>query len=68
MMSRIEAEQIDRDGRILVKDASSRAKGLANTLVVERSYTPDREAMLAALRVALGLPKALPSRQEGWQA
>ena len=36
------------------------AKRLANTLVVERTYTPDRTAMLAALRVVLGLPKAPP--------
>lgn len=27
---------------------------------IERSYTPDREAMLAALRAVLGLPKRLP--------
>lgn len=40
--------------------ANSRRKGLANCLVVERSYTPDREAMLAALRVVLGLPKTPP--------
>jgi len=30
------------------------------TLAIERSYTPDREAMLAALRVVLGLPKTPP--------
>ena len=35
---------------------------LANTLVVERTYAPDRKAMLAALRVVLGLPSAPP----GW--
>jgi hypothetical protein len=29
-------------------------------LRVERKYTPDREAMLAALRVVLGLPKTPP--------
>jgi len=48
-----------------MKDASHRRKGLANSPEVERVYTPDREAMIAALRVALGLPRALPSRQEG---
>lgn len=37
-------------------------EGLANTLAVERNYQPDREAMLAALRVLLGLPKTPP----GW--
>lgn len=37
-----------------------RRKRLAITLAVERRYTPDREAMLAALRVVLGLPKAPP--------
>ena len=35
------------------------------TLAIERTYTPDREAMLAALRVVLRLPKAPPQwRQE----
>ena len=29
---------------------------LAMSLDVEREYAPDREAMLAALRVVLGLP------------
>jgi len=33
---------------------------LDNKLVVERSYTPDRTGMLAALRAVLGLPKAPP--------
>ncbi len=37
---------------------------LANTLVVERTYAPDRKSMLAALRVVLGLPKAPPGRIE----
>ena len=37
-----------------------RRKRLANTLGVERTYTPDRESMLAALRVVLGLPKTPP--------
>ena len=33
---------------------------------VERNYTPDRNAMLAALRVVLGFPKVPPPlRQEG---
>ena len=40
-------------------------EGLANTLAVERNYQPDREAMLAALRVLLGLPKVPPGRIEG---
>jgi len=35
-------------------------RGLAKTLVVERYYASDRNAMLAALRVVLGLPKAPP--------
>lgn len=35
---------------------------LANRLLVERYYQPDRNGMLAALRVILGLPKAPP----GW--
>jgi hypothetical protein len=41
------------------------AKGsrrLARSLDIERLYDPDREAMAAALRVVLGLPKQLPGR------
>ena len=40
--------------------ANSAPKGLAKSLAVERSYTPDRNAMLAALRVVLGRPEAPP--------
>jgi hypothetical protein len=40
------------------------AKRLANTLAAERTYTPDREAMRAALRVVLGLPKRPSFGQE----
>jgi len=35
-------------------------KAVDLALRVERTCQPDREAMLAALRVALGLPKAPP--------
>jgi hypothetical protein len=38
---------------------------LARPLELERVWAPDREAMLAALRVALGLPKQLPDRGQG---
>ncbi len=38
--------------------------GLANNPQVERKYTPDRNAMLATLRVVLGLPKAPPGKIE----
>lgn len=34
--------------------------GLAKPIRIERSYAPDRVATLAALRVVLGLPRALP--------
>jgi hypothetical protein len=37
---------------------------LAKTLVIERTWSPDREAMLAALRVALALPRVLPDPRE----
>lgn len=33
---------------------------LANTLQIERTCTPDQKAMLAALRVVLGIRKPLP--------
>jgi hypothetical protein len=38
---------------------------LARPLELEHLYAPDREAMLAALRVVLGLPKQLPERGQG---
>jgi hypothetical protein len=39
---------------------------LARSLEIEHSWDPDREAMLAALRVALGLPR-VPHRNSGGQ-
>jgi hypothetical protein len=33
---------------------------LANPLPIERSWSPDQAAMVAALRVVLGLPRQLP--------
>lgn len=36
------------------------ANQLANNTRVERTYDPDRQSMLAALRAVLGLPKQLP--------
>jgi hypothetical protein len=38
---------------------------LATPLELERTWTPDRGAMLAALRVVLGLPRQLPDRGRG---
>jgi hypothetical protein len=35
---------------------------LARPLELERVYAPDREAMVAALRVVLDLPRQLPDR------
>lgn len=37
---------------------------LARPIRVECQWATDREAMLAALRVALGLPRALPHQDE----
>jgi hypothetical protein len=37
---------------------------LARPLEMEHVCVPDREAMLAALRVALGLPRVLPNERE----
>ena len=37
---------------------------LARPLDIERTWSSDREAMLAALRVALGLPRVLPNDRE----
>ncbi len=33
---------------------------LANSILVERTWSPDRKAILAALRIALGLPTPQP--------
>jgi len=38
---------------------------LDNSLHIERHYDPDKPAMLAALRVVLGLPKQLPDMGMG---
>lgn len=38
---------------------------LARPLEIERTWTADREAQLAALRVAIGLPRVLPSPAGG---
>jgi hypothetical protein len=39
--------------------------GLAIPPRIERSWTPDQTAMVAALRVVLGLPRQLPDRGLG---
>ncbi len=41
----------------------SRAAGVASGLRVERLYVPDRDAMVAALRAVLGLPRPLPTER-----
>jgi len=38
------------------------ARRLARPLEQERVWAPDRDAMVAALRVVLGLPRQLPDR------
>ncbi len=40
--------------------ATGSAPRLARSLAVERYFVTDREAMAAALRVVLGLPRILP--------
>ena len=48
-------------GDEIYDDSQADKRGrLANPIRVERNYRPDRKAMLAALRVVLGLPKPLP--------
>jgi len=46
------------------KAQASSGRRLASTLPAERTWNPDREAMLAALRVVLGLPR-VPARLGG---
>jgi hypothetical protein len=41
------------------------ARRLAIVPSLERAYDPDREAMIAALRVALGLPTRTKNQSEG---
>ena len=41
------------------------ASRLAISVEVERSYDPDREAMVAALRLVLGLPTLTKNWSEG---
>jgi hypothetical protein len=53
----------DPDRPAEAQDRGSR-KRLAKRLDIERTWSPDREAMLAALRVALGLPRVLPYPRE----
>ena len=38
---------------------------VAKPLEIERTWTTDREAMLAALRVVIGLPRVLPDPRSG---
>ncbi len=40
--------------------AMSRTRRLAKPLEITHSWAPDREAMAAALRVVLGLPRQMP--------
>lgn len=42
-----------------------RARKLANTLAVERVYDPNRQSMLAALQVILGLPRVAAASERG---
>lgn len=49
-----------RIARRMPLDQGAARRRLANRLETERSCHIDREAMLAALRVAAGLPKQLP--------
>jgi hypothetical protein len=44
---------------------SSRRGQLARPLEIERKWTLDREAMAAALRVVLGLPRVVPAPPVG---
>ena len=52
-------ETMDESDR---KDGSN-GRGLDNSLEIEHVCEPDRAAMLAALRVLLGLPKRLPGTE-----
>ncbi len=57
------ATERHRDGQ---KSLFRRRIRLDKPMEVERTYAPDRQAMLAALRVVLGFPKVPPPlRQEG---
>jgi hypothetical protein len=48
-----------------VPPATAKPGRLARPLAIERHYDPNRETMLAALRVVLGLPRQIPDRGQG---
>ena len=52
----------DHEANGTIRRRSSR---LAISPVIERTWVPDREAMAAALRVVLDLPRALPHPADG---
>jgi hypothetical protein len=59
------AERHDRQHLAPCRAATSPNRRLAVPLELERVYDPDRDAMVAALRVVLGLPRQLPDRGQG---
>jgi hypothetical protein len=67
------AEQLEMDAAACHTAASpettpatgSRRGRLARPLELERVWTPDTQAMVAALRVVLDLPRQLPDRGQG---
>ena len=50
----------DCAGYLGLPEPRATRSGLARPLAVERTWTPDREAMATALRVILRLPRVLP--------
>ena len=49
-------------GQVMMQDDKIQKNGrkpLDNPFAIEHVYKPDRDAMLAALRIVLGLPKRL---------
>jgi hypothetical protein len=62
------ARDLDLDLASLASDTSvapAKSQRLAIPLELERSWSPDQTAMVAALRVVLGLPRQLPDRGQG---
>lgn len=58
-----EDEDRTRRSREAESDLPANRDRLAIRIAVTRTYDPDRESMLAALRVALGLPRVATRRE-----
>ena len=57
---RIEDMESKAGDEIYDDSQADKRRRLANTLQVERTWSPDRRSMLVALRIILGIARPLP--------